>query len=85
MLDRMQIDIYRVRHAEKTDCELGRVTIYADNDERATELWNMAKASELWNMAKAFNLRIVIESWDDFVMYFTTQDFLMKGSVILVV
>lgn len=42
-LDRMQIDIYRVRHAEKTDCELGRVTIYAETDEEATEIWNRAK------------------------------------------
>jgi len=69
MLDRMQIDIYRVRHAEKTDCELGRVTIYAETDEEATELWNMAKAPELWDMAKGFNVRIAIESCDDFVMY----------------
>ena len=44
MLDRMQIDIYWARHAEKTDCGLGcRVTIYAETDEEAAELWNRAK------------------------------------------
>ena len=44
MLDRMQIDIYWARHAEKTGCELGHhVTIYAETDEEATELWNRAK------------------------------------------
>lgn len=44
MLDRMQIDIYWARHAEKTDCGLGHhVTIYAETDEEAAELWNRAK------------------------------------------
>ena len=56
----MQIDIYRVRHAEKTDCGLGRTTIYTDNDERAIELWNMAKLS---------NGRVTFESPDECVMF----------------
>ena len=54
MLGRNQIGIYRVRHAEKTDCELGRVAIYAETDEEATELWNMTKAPELWNITTIF-------------------------------
>ena len=46
-LDRMQIDIYWARHAEKTDCGLGRrVVIYAETDEEATKLWNRAKVSD---------------------------------------
>ena len=45
-LDRMQIDIYWVRHIDKIDCGLGHhVTIYAETDEEATELWNKAKVS----------------------------------------
>lgn len=44
VLNRLQ-NGFSVEHAEKTDCELRRATIYADNYERATELWNGAKVS----------------------------------------
>ena len=59
VLNRLQ-NGFSVEHAEKTDCELGRTTIYVDNYERATELWNMAKVS---------NGRVTFESQDEFVMF----------------
>lgn len=39
-LDRMQLDIYRVRHVGVANCGLCRIRVFADTEDDAINLWN---------------------------------------------